>query len=279
MILSDYYWFFQGALDDATCDKIIERGKERMDEEVTKYGEESIIAQVGGNASVRNIGDGKQSKTVSGAGRTKQQLIADGVDINDTFQRDSYVSFFSDVWIYEIVHNFLHQANDNAGWKYDVDFSEQLQYTEYKSQGESGDGQFYSWHCDGQWGEYKLFNEDNPEHANTAYKRDDNGELILGLGNKPQFVDNTWTHNPEWDGKVRKLSMTVNLTDPDEYSGGEFQIDRGPHYSEDRYYNVEEIKPRGSIIVFPSFVYHQVTPVTKGERKSLVMWTLGPKWR
>ena len=38
---------------------------------------------------------------------------------------------------------------------------------------------------------------------------------------------------------------------------------------------VTEIRPRGSIIVFPSFVWHRVTPVTKGTRYSLVVWSLG----
>ena len=57
MILKDYYWYFQAALDDETCDKIIERGKERMEEEIEKHGEEGIIAQVGGRSSVYNFGE------------------------------------------------------------------------------------------------------------------------------------------------------------------------------------------------------------------------------
>jgi PKHD-type hydroxylase len=40
-----------------------------------------------------------------------------------------------------------------------------------------------------------------------------------------------------------------------------------------------EIRPRGSIIVFPSFVWHRVAPVTKGTRYSLVVWNLGEPWR
>ena len=279
MLLSDYYWFFQGAIDDDVCDAIIARGQDRMFEEKIKYGDEGVIAQVGGKSSVRNIGESEQKRKVSGAGKTKEEMIQAGINLDDAFQRDSYVSFFSDEWIYKVLHEYLHKANTSAGWEYDVDYSEQLQYTEYKSKGESGQGQFYGWHCDGQWGEYKLFDKDNQDHSNTALLRDDNGKLMPGLAARPQFVDNTWPHNAEWDGKVRKLSMTVNLTDPGEYSGGEFQIDRGPHFGEERYYTVSEIRPRGSVIVFPSFVYHQVTPVEWGERKSLVMWTLGPKWR
>jgi PKHD-type hydroxylase len=36
-----------------------------------------------------------------------------------------------------------------------------------------------------------------------------------------------------------------------------------------------EIAPRGSIVVFPSHVWHRVKPVTKGTRYSLVIWNLG----
>lgn len=38
---------------------------------------------------------------------------------------------------------------------------------------------------------------------------------------------------------------------------------------------VDDAKELGTIIIFPSFVYHQVTPITKGTRKSLVNWSLG----
>ena len=37
----------------------------------------------------------------------------------------------------------------------------------------------------------------------------------------------------------------------------------------------KEILPKGSIIVFPSFVWHRVCPVKSGERNSLVIWNLG----
>ena len=69
-------------------------------------------------------------------------------------------------------------------------------------------------------------------------------------------------------GNTRKLSMTVVLNN--DYEGGDFQI-RGD-------YNIAKV-PRleeGSIIVFPSFMDHRVTPVTKGIRYSLVVWFVGP---
>jgi predicted 2-oxoglutarate/Fe(II)-dependent dioxygenase YbiX len=80
--------------------------------------------------------------------------------------------------------------------------------------------------------------------------------------------------NPLKAGKIRKLSVTISLSDPATYEGGNLKFDLGPH-REDRYHECAEIRPRGSIIVFPSHVYHQVTPVTKGTRYSLVAWNLG----
>lgn len=71
----------------------------------------------------------------------------------------------------------------------------------------------------------------------------------------------------------RKLSVVVQLSDPDSYEGGEFQFDRCEPIS------TEMFRPQGSLIIFPSFQWHRVTEVTKGIRHSLVMWVDGPKWR
>ena len=73
--------------------------------------------------------------------------------------------------------------------------------------------------------------------------------------------------------------MTVNLTDPKNYDGGNLKFDLGPHTKEDRFKVCEDIRPQGSVIVFPSFTYHCVTPVTRGTRYSLVLWCLGKPWQ
>ena len=63
-------------------------------------------------------------------------------------------------------------------------------------------------------------------------------------------------------GKVRKLSMTLNLNTPGEYEGGNLKFDFGPHNNvKNQFHECVEIRPRGSVIVFPSYVYHQVKPV------------------
>ena len=80
--------------------------------------------------------------------------------------------------------------------------------------------------------------------------------------------------------RIRKLSMTCQLTDGSEYKGGELEFDfrnYDPHMRDESKHRVQckEILPKGSIIVFPSFVWHRVKPVTSGTRYSLVVWHLG----
>ena len=71
----------------------------------------------------------------------------------------------------------------------------------------------------------------------------------------------------------RKLSFTLQLTDASEYDGGELWIH--DIYSEP----VVADKARGAVTIFPSFVRHEVTPVTRGIRHSLVGWILGPSFK
>lgn len=99
-----------------------------------------------------------------------------------------------------------------------------------------------------------------------------------------QFYD--W-HQDCWDkpyeeegpqkGKIRKLSVTVSLSDVNEYEGGELEFDfknLAPNKKQ-KIITCKEILPKGSIVVFPSFVWHRVKPVTSGTRHSLVIWNVG----
>ena len=154
-------------------------------------------------------------------------------------KRNSDLVWLNDTWIYKELHPYVHEANRNAGWNFDWERSESCQFTKYKL------NQYYDWHCD-SW--------DKP------YQRDD-------------------VNNPE-HGRIRKLSMTCQLTDGSEYTGGELEFDfrnYDPHMrDEDKHLRrAKEILPKGSIIVFPSFVWHRVKPVTSGTRYSLVVWHLG----
>jgi len=71
---------------------------------------------------------------------------------------------------------------------------------------------------------------------------------------------------------VRKLSFSVQLSDPDDYKGGDLllKISSDP---------TQVKKTRGTVIFFPSYVLHEVTPVEQGVRKSLVGWVTGPRWK
>ena len=74
------------------------------------------------------------------------------------------------------------------------------------------------------------------------------------------------------NGKNRKLSVTCNLSNEDDYGGGELQF---CHIKKGKI-KINTLKAaKGSIIVFPSFVWHRVKPVMSGERYSLVVWNLG----
>jgi len=77
--------------------------------------------------------------------------------------------------------------------------------------------------------------------------------------------------NGNFDYHMRKLSVSFILSDPSEYEGGELEIDAG----------VIDSPPqnRGDAIFFPSFLRHRVKPITKGKRRSIVIWAVGPKWK
>tara|TARA_R110000803_G_scaffold76087_1_gene140630 strand:+ start:66 stop:662 length:597 start_codon:yes stop_codon:yes gene_type:complete len=74
--------------------------------------------------------------------------------------------------------------------------------------------------------------------------------------------------------EARKLSVSVQLSS-ETYKGGDLEIITGSH-PKDRF---KMIKDEGAIIVFPSYTLHKVTPVTKGERYSLVSWLTGPSFK
>jgi PKHD-type hydroxylase len=83
----------------------------------------------------------------------------------------------------------------------------------------------------------------------------------------------TWHTDTSIYDMTRKISISIPLSGPSEYVGGELQFMGAGGQS----WTV--LQPKGAAIVFPSFERHQVTPVTKGRRYSLVIWVDGPNWR
>jgi len=211
MNLTNHYWYFQSVLTPRFCDELI------------KYGtaHEEQLALTGGF-------DKKDPRKLN------QEELKDLKK-----KRDSNIAWLNDTWIYKEIHPYIKEANRQAGWNFDWDFSESCQFTKYKL------NQYYDWHCD-SWD--KVY--DKPDDPNSH-------------------------------GKIRKLSVTCSLSNPEDYVGGELEFDFRNN-DPDKQQTIRactEILPRGSICVFPSFVWHRVKPVVKGTRYSLVIWNLGYPYR
>jgi PKHD-type hydroxylase len=85
---------------------------------------------------------------------------------------------------------------------------------------------------------------------------------------------------PKEKNTNRKISLTLCLSDSNEYEGGDLQFhpDSNPN-EEQKIITSENFRNKGSVVLFPSFVWHRVTPVTKGKRYSLVVWYNGPSFK
>jgi PKHD-type hydroxylase len=163
-----------------------------------------------------------------------------GKEIKDLKKRrDSNIIWLRDKWLIDRIRPYINIANSNSGWNFEISSIEDIQFTIYKK------NQHYNYHQDSSF---------------VPYDRSDNIHL---------------------HGKIRKLSMSICLSDPSDYKGGDFKI--LTHDITDptklKEIEVKELKPMGSIIVFPSDEYHCVTPVTKGTRYSLVVWCVGKPFR
>ena len=160
-------------------------------------------------------------------------------EINEKI-RKTEVIFTSEEWVYNLVRPYMHDANAAANWNFDIDYCEQAQFTEYKN------GGHYTWHQDSM-----------PMHIQES------------IGPK---------------GKIRKLSTTIVLSDDNEYEGADFELINTASLtpnSEDKIEILKEpvFRKKGTIIFFPSSVFHRVTPITSGVRNSLVFWWCGPPFK
>lgn len=70
---------------------------------------------------------------------------------------------------------------------------------------------------------------------------------------------------------LRKLSLTIQLSAPEDYAGGDLQFHGAAE--------MPAARTRGAGVCFPSYLAHQVSPVTRGLRRSLVAWAYGPAFR
>ena len=137
-------------------------------------------------------------------------------------------------------------AQKESGWGFEFEYQEKNQYTIYHHRPDAAvTGDFYTWHTDA-------------------------GPI------------------PYENGMMRKLSYTIQLSDPDDYEGGNFQwiedmrskdtLTKGDYTRDMEDYVIQapfSAKQKGSLIIFPSFLHHQVTPLLRGTRISLVGWLAG----
>jgi len=155
-------------------------------------------------------------------------------------KRNSNILFLNDKWLYDLILPFINSANKSANWNFNFDWCESFQFTEYKK------NQHYGWHAD------------------------DFGEPMK-------------SEDKNFNNKIRKISCIISLSDQNNYEGGDLQFDYRNYDPETQkpsssIVTCEQIKPRGSIVVFPSFLWHKVNPIKKGKRHSLVLWCLGPSY-
>ena len=89
------------------------------------------------------------------------------------------------------------------------------------------------------------------------------------------------SHTKPYDnGLIRKLSFTICLNDNElennNYTGGDFEICLPhPYHNKNKYFRFRKVFKQGTIIVFPSHIWHKVHPITSGTRKVLVGWVVG----
>jgi len=95
----------------------------------------------------------------------------------------------------------------------------------------------------------------------AEYRSEEGGHYDWHVDTTPRFNG----------GNVRKLTFVVGLSHKHEYDGGELQLRHMPEPAKFKL-------GKGDFVIFPSFLLHRVTPVTRGVRKTLVGWGRGPNF-
>lgn len=108
----------------------------------------------------------------------------------------------------------------------------------------------------------------------AGYKYMQYAEYHIG-GHQRYHTDIRYDFNPGYIMECfRKLTVVLMLSDVSEYDGGELMLNLSAEFRA-----VSLKLQKGQVVLFPSYIPHQVNPVTRGVRKTLVVWPLGPKFR
>ena len=242
------YWYFKSVLSKEFCQKVIDLGVNTIESN----------KKIGKDVEGKTFGDKQKSKDLNiPLNELALNEAKEKIDVNKTYTRDSEIAWLNNDWIYDKILPMVREANESAEWKYDFDAWEEFQFTTYHAP-----GGFYGWHSD------------MASDHNAALKRYIHGITPVPL-RKDGSIPFGYTKNNKLVGKIRKLSVTVNLTSPESYDGGNLKFDFGKHIQGEQYHEAEIAREQGTVIVFPSYVNHCVTPVTRGTRYSLVLWCSG----
>ena len=145
-----------------------------------------------------------------------------------------------DNWVGPFIWRYIEEANQTY-FQYDVDqvFMTEIHQIEYRP------GHYYHWH------------EDDSIATHIHYAKPNRTAV------KPDITE-----------YVRKLSFSLQLSDPEDYTGGDVQI-----VHDVRSAMLTVPKERGTLCIFDSRTRHRVKPVKTGKRFVLVGWVIGPRWK
>jgi PKHD-type hydroxylase len=193
----------------------------------------------------------KDLKTINADDSFKESTLTGGrIDPKRRKSKNAWIP--TDYWLAGYLWYYINKINQE-NFKYDlwgID-NDTIQYTQYE------EGEFYTWHVDSGFSDFYSF-----EQTRTS--------VISDEEKQQEYFTNYLSEKTEF---VRKLSFTLQLSDPDDYEGGDVQL-------MDDYDGLYTLpKERGTIIAFDSRTRHRVRKVKKGVRRSIVGWCVGPRWK
>jgi PKHD-type hydroxylase len=171
----------------------------------------------------------------------ESRLYGNDLDKKKRNSKNAWIS--SDHWIGGFIWHYVQKAN-RENFLYDLTHieGEGIQYTQYS------EGEHYTWHVD--------------SGLTTHYKPK--------MGIDEEQAHDFLRINCE---SIRKLSVVIQLSNYDDYDGGNLQL-----LSDDGYSYIAP-RQKGTVIVFDSRAKHRVLKVKRGVRRSLVAWVCGPRWK